>query len=348
MIRFPVIGLLLPAVLLSPAAAFAAENSLLLADDDPEYYLLQAFHTNEAGERAGFLHLGLLAEFTEQGYVVSATLNGFPAQQAGLRRGDQLLNVEGRPFHPVQSLNPQIGDTRAGIGEMHTVTLEYRRNGSVQQVEVSPVYGNLFDAYRSATLASVQQFSNGNKLIGYLKLWSFDRSADGLQAYRQLVDSLAHCDGLIIDLRDSYGFINAEHLDRFFSSRNGYFTVQGQAADLWQERQSRRENRPYYSRAMVIIQNQGTSGGAELFAYQLARQPRVISLGERTAGKAGQVTFKDDRSLYYRPAPAVTVDGMEMENHGFPPERTVPYPLTESLPSDPQFDAAMRALMEII
>ncbi|MBT8147860.1 MAG: PDZ domain-containing protein [Gammaproteobacteria bacterium] len=337
-------------IILTMQSVLAAEQSATgpvhVAGDSQEYFLLQSFHASSPQQ---FNHLGLIAQPGVGGYRVSAVLDGFPAQQAGLRRGDLLVSIDGRPFHPVLSLNPQIGDGRVPIALDREVELEYNRNGSATTLSLQPVYGSLFDAYRTATLNSVQQFSNGNKLIGYVKLWSLDRSTNGIQGFHQLLDSLSHCDGLVLDLRDSYGFINANHIDRFFSSRNSLFELSGAHDDLWQQQQPERLPMRAYGRAMTVIQNDGTRGGLELFAYQLASLQRVVSIGETTSGKAGQVSFNRSRGLLtYLPRPEVLIDGQQLEAAGIAAEVPTPYPLDESLPVDPQLDAAVLALMEII
>ena len=340
----------LPLMVASLSSLIAAEKPVSveqnIALDSQAYFLLQSFHSNRPKT---LNHLGLIAEPGADGYRVSAVLDGFPAQQAGLRRGDLLISIDGIPFHPVLNLNPQAGDGEPAIEITREIELEYNRNGSVITASMQPVHGSLFDAYQTATLASVQQFSNGNKLVGYVKLWSLDRSTNGIQWFNQLLDSLAHCDGLVLDLRDSYGFIDANHIDRFLSSRNNLFELTGANSDLWQPQQAQRASTPRYGRAMAIIQNRGTRGGLELFSYQLARLQRVVSVGETTSGKAGQVSYNEDNgSLTYLPRPDMLIDGYQLEANGFDANIQTSYPLDESLAVDPQLDAAVLALMEII
>ncbi|MEZ5490623.1 MAG: S41 family peptidase [Gammaproteobacteria bacterium] len=331
------------------AAAEAGSVRQRVAADSQEYFLLQAFHTRLPGSRLSIHHLGLLTEERDKSFYVSAVLDGFPAQQAGLRRGDRLDSIDGKPFQPVLSLNPSIGDGGIADPTPRQVRLTFTRNGADQSTSLRTVYGNLYDAFRSATGSSLQQFSNGNKVIGYIKLWTVNRSTDNLQSFRRMFESLAHCDGLIIDLRDSYGFIDAVHLDWFFASRNSYLVLEGDNPDLWRERQSERQSDDYYDRAMVVMQNHGTRGSMELLGYQLGKLQRVVSLGETTMGKAGQVTYNGgDGSIEYVTGDQITVDGILMESNGFPPEQSVAYPLTDSRASDPQFDAAMMTLMQIM
>lgn len=334
---------------LAPVGAAGQESPVLMSWEQADFYLLQAFHAARPEQRLALNHIGLLAHADGDAHLVDAVLNGFPASAAGLRPGDRILLADGKSFHPVHTFN--TAGTAAGpfMPDPTPRTLEVERNGVRELVLVSPVFGNLYDAFRTAGNQSMQLFSNGNKLIGYLRPWSLGRSANDLQAFRAAIDSLAHCDGLIIDLRDAYGFITAEHLDSFFPSRSAIFAIASGHEDFWQASQPGRAGNDYFGRAMVVIQNRGTRAGMELLAYQLGKLQRVISLGETTAGKPGRVSsVRGGQGLEYTPLPGLTVDGRPLEGIGFDPEQAVAFPAGESPAADPQFDAAMLSLMTII
>jgi S1-C subfamily serine protease len=80
--------------------------------------------------------------FTEGGDVVFQTLNppvvlsvesGGPAEEAGLRPGDILLKVDGRPF-PSRQGSERLGRLQPGS----PVTLEVGRGGSLRSIEIVP------------------------------------------------------------------------------------------------------------------------------------------------------------------------------------------------------------------
>lgn len=86
-------------------------------------------------ERTGLGYAG----WAEQGEIQIANLTpGMPAEKAGLRRGDVLLSVDGRPIRSRYRLSEVI---RASGGR--PVTIEYLRDGKVHSVVVHPVYTNL-------------------------------------------------------------------------------------------------------------------------------------------------------------------------------------------------------------
>jgi C-terminal processing protease CtpA/Prc len=63
-------------------------------------------------------------------HTITAVIDGTPAQQAGLRPGDEIIAADGTPFEPIGSFRGKVGKT---------VVLEVRRGGSGRQVSVVPV-----------------------------------------------------------------------------------------------------------------------------------------------------------------------------------------------------------------
>jgi len=327
----------------------ATVTEIRISRDSLDYYLLQAVHTNRPQQRLKLNHIGLITIEADQGFIVSSVLDGYPAQMAGLRPGDRIETVDDSPFHPVWSFNSEAESATGFLPNSTAHSINFNRNGSQQTVSIVSVFENLYDAYRSATLNSVQEFSSGNKIIGYLKLWSVSRSTNDLITFRSLIDSLSHCDGLILDLRDGYGFIGAEHLDQFFPSRNSYFDIRNATSDLWRPNSASRQNNDYFGKAMVVIQNNGTRAGMELFGYQLAKLQRVESLGENTAGNLGSVVVNNqDNGLSYQGNTDTSVDELRFEAAGLTPEQEVGFSLDESPATDPQLEAAVSTLMAIM
>jgi C-terminal processing protease CtpA/Prc len=317
--------------------------------DSLDYYLLQAVSANKPQQRLKLNHIGLITISDDQGFIVSSVLDGYPAQAVGLRAGDRIDTVDDSPFHPLWSFNSQSENAEGFLPNDSMHKIEFDRNGMKQTVSIVSVFENLYDSYRSATLNSRQEFNSGNKVIGYLKLWSVSRSTNDLITFKSLIDSLSHCDGLILDLRDGYGFIEAEHLDQFFPSRTSYFDFRSEVSEVWRTEQAARQSDDYYGKAMVVIQNKGTRSGLELFSYQLATLQRVVSLGEQTAGSLGTLLVDSrNNDLRYQADVETAVDELNIETEGLAPEQQIEFTLDESLATDPQFEAAVSTLMAIM
>ena len=167
-----------------------------------------------------------------------------------------------------------------------------------------------------------------------------------------MIDALGHCDGLIFDLRNSYGFLDLQHLDKIFPNRDRYFDVAGPPSALSNlEKPTTTANTGSYRKPIAVLINGETRGGPELFAYQLDKLGRIIILGDRTSGKLGtylENAMGSSDILIYQPARNVLIDNKPLEGTGVSPDRVVEYPFEQTSRGDPQYNAAMNALMGII
>ena len=344
--------LLLPVFGFSSPALSQAPDSDRLGPDQLQYYLMQAFHADSAENRRPLNHIGIQVQPSATGYLVTAVLEGYPAHLAGINRGDVIHSVDTLPYHPVYSFNTAAGGP-GGFPQSNTsYEITWRRNDSTLSANLIPVYENLYDSYRSATLNSIQVFPSGNKLVGYVRLWGFSRSSNDLASFRQILAEFDDCDGLIIDLRNAYGFLAHQHLDLLFPSRRRLFRLGGvitEHVDL-----SHVESAPgddYFQKPIAVLLNSATEGGAELLAYQLAKLERVITVGEATPGRIGdyrQASAAESAGLEYRPAVETLIDGRVFESSGVQPQQVVPYPFSQSSRGDPQYQAALLTLLGII
>jgi len=327
-----------------PAAAQDSANAVISADA-LDYYLIQAFQAPTARERIALNHIGIEVQAAAEGFLVTASLEDYPAHQAGIERGDIIVRVDGEPFHPVFSFNTQGSEPGEFVAATTAHLLEFERLGEVASVEINPVFENLYDSYRSATLQSVQEFSVGNKTIGYIRFWGLSRSTSDLFTLERTMRKFRDSDGLIIDLRNSYGFLSSKHLDLFVRNGRGTFEVSGAS----NQHVAVAQNFPpsatrTFTRPIVVLVNSKTRGGAELFAHGLAKPGRITTLGESTAGKIGSYSLEGN-TLRYSPADQILIDGQRFESRGVVPNDLIPFPFTQSRRSDPQFETTVDILL---
>ena len=330
------------------AAAQNSENTAITADT-LEYYLVQAFQAPTAKDRMALNHIGIEVQAAVEGFLVTASLEGYPAHQAGIERGDRILRVDENPFHPVFSFNAK-GREPGEFSPAATAAflLEFERRGEVESVEIKPVFENLYDSYRSAILNSVQEFSVGNKTIGYIRIWGLSRSTSDLFTLERTLRMFRDSDGMIIDLRNSYGFLSSKHLNFFVRNGRGKFEVSDASnrhaaiEQIFPARATRT-----YTRPIVVLVNSQTRGGSELFAHGLAKPERTTTLGENTAGRIGSYSF-DRNTIRYSAADQILIDGRRFESVGVAPTDSIAFPYSQSSRSDPQFETAVDVLLGVI
>ncbi len=329
----------------------SAQSGLILEADSLDFYRIQAFIAPVQEQRIKLNHIGILGVQAEAGFLISAVLEGYPAAGAGLVRGDIIMTSNGENFHPVYSFNESTADSEALLAYNEnpaTYDLSVDRAGNTLEISVIPVFENFFDSLNSANLNSIQQFSAGNKIIGYVHFWALSRNSNDLVSYQQLIDALAQCDGMILDLRNSFGFFDRDQLSLFQSVEPRLHTT---AASDWLaswQQSNHRLDFEAYRKPIAILVNEYTSGGPEILALELAKAEHIVTLGSDTAGKIGSYEIIDETSLQYQPNLETLIDGTQFENLGLEAERELTYPAHESRRDDPQFNESINLLLGII
>ena len=324
----------------------------VLSKDQLDYYLIQSFIARDSTKRIALNHVGLQGQQKNKGFLVTSVLEGYPAHAAGINRGDIIETVNGEPFHPINSFNPERDASGKFSPNLRENTLSLTRAGNNQNISIAAVYENLFDSYRSATSNSVLEFSAGNKIIGYIRFWGLSRGTNEMINYQMLLNSLGHTDGIIFDLRDSFGFLGPEHLDLVFPTRNtpNVFESMNNFKNNSRSTSLEPEIKPY-RKPIALLLNEGTRGGPELLAYQLDKLERVVSVGESTKGIVGSFNFKgdaNDSDINYTSGTGLIIDEQSFEGLGVEPERIIFFPYENTTRGDPQFEAAINILLGII
>ena len=339
--------LILAASLVSFAITSSAQTSLgnQVDPNSLDFYLIQAFYSKAAKSRVALNHIGIQGHNRKEGFLITSVLESYPAHRAGLSRGDLVTSIDGQAFDPITSFNP------TGFFEpaLNSRDLNVLRNTTSLTVSVVPVFENLYDSFRSASDASVQQFSAGNKIIGYAHLWGLSRSTHDLTLTQSLFQDLVQCDGIILDLRDSYGFLDPEHLQILLTNYSGLDITD---ASGWlisiNDTSSNIANNPF-QRPVVVLINERTRGGPELLAYETSKLERIVSLGSATLGLIGSYRqVSGSETFEYHPATTTRIDGLSFEGSGLEPESTLDWPLSEVRRDDPQFEAAVTLLLGLI
>ena len=326
-------------------AALNASHTHYYISTEPEYYQLAGVFWRRGIQRQlkpflpngklEYVGMGAYTRDVDGKTFIRAVLDGSPAAKAGLKVGDQVLSVGGKPFQPVQSFVENAD---------RPVDIQIRRtpDAAPQTITVTPKRLDPTTMFLDAMKASVQVLDRGGKKIGYVHIWSYADDAYQRQLEQELSDRLSEIDGLVWDLRDGWGGAEPSYLNPFtapalnvtFTNRNG---TKGGYDLPWKK-------------PVVMLVNQGSRSGKEILAYGF-RQFRVGKIvGSKTAGAvlAGRAYIMQDGSLLYLAVADVLVDGQRIEGKGVAPDIDVPFSVPYAQGHDPQKEGAIAAVMEAI
>jgi len=276
-------------------------------------------------------------ELTRQYYLrVVAARDGSPAARAGLRTGDYVRAIDGRPTRDM-SVFEGARRLRGPVGS--TVTLTVIRGNAAEPHQVALV--------REPAPAPVVSSRVAAPGVGYVRIASFG-AAVAADLRTQIADlERAGVGALIIDVRGTAtgqveAALNAARL--FVGSGT---LVQREVRDRAPENLTA-TGPAAITLPVTLLTTAGTSGVAELFVAALVDNKRAASVGERTLGRAAEqklVKLPDGSGLWLTWARYLTPAGKAILGAGLEPTETVEEPDVEFGAAPPSTDPILeRAL----
>jgi len=281
-----------------------------------------------------FEGIGALVEINADGYlVIVEPLAGRPADLAGLKAGDLVLEVDGVEIWGMNVIEA-VSLIRGPKGT--TVLLTIRRQGVLEPFEVEIVRERI-------ELRTVEYRLLKGK-IGYIKLNEFNSQAP-TQLRAALTDLLAkNPQGLILDFRDNPGGLvtSAIEVGSAFIAEGVIMSERGKGVE--QEYEALGDGLAT-DIPLVVLVNRGSASASEIVAGAIQDYGRGILIGERTVGKGSvqvQHRLSDGSGLRITLAHWFTPHGRLIEGQGLIPDVEV-YITDEDLAKglDPQLELAI-------
>lgn len=327
-----------------PAFLQAEQSKIDKANTDDEF----AGAVNEALHKFGASHIvlttprmtdmrntnstvgiGISSQVTPDGLLVVRTVPGASADKAGLRAGDVIVKVEGKPVQGIEGIpGPE--------GTKVTITVKHPDGTVVDYTLVR----HKFSTVRPEELKSI------DKDTDEISIYTFDNSynADRVESLMRKADQKKN---LIVDLRDNPGgavvnlqhflgllvpphtpigtFISKRMVDRYVEDEKGDPTDL-KAIAAWSPSKVRpvvNQDMPVYKGHVAVLINGGSGSAAEICAAALHDTVGATLVGQKTAGAvlvSVIVPAADDFSLQYPLSDYVTIKGVRLEGNGVSPD----------------------------
>ncbi|MGH2533961.1 MAG: S41 family peptidase [Thermomicrobiales bacterium] len=286
--------------------------------------------------------IGVWVQYPEGQFTIVSAMPGSPAEAAGLRAGDVILEADG---HSLTNLSEDdaLALVRGPAGT--TVRLSIQRPGVDQPFDVDV-------ERRQITMPAVVYEHLPRHNLGRIQVTIFgDKTTEQLDAaVRQARDD--GVEGIVLDLRSNGGgWVTAaqEMIGRFISAETGpalYEDTRAEDGEL-QAEPIVAGDEALFDLPVVVLVNEGTASAAEIVAGALSDYDRAVVVGAKTYGK-GSVQrvhdFADGSSVRITFALWLTPSKQQIEGVGIQPDIIVNGP-PDGSDADPQLDAAVDALV---
>ena len=320
-----------------------ASHTHFYTPEDPAYYQLAGIFVGALEHRGldrvfprgevSYPGIGVFTEADSQGRIfVTGAIEGAPAHEAGVLLGDEIVSVDDRPFHPVNSFRGKVGQP---------VSLQIRRTSGATPIaiDVSPADLQPNEMFLRGLKDSSRVIVADKARIGYVHVWSY-ASRRIQSALEDLMSEgpLKDADALVWDLRGGWGGAQPEYLD-LFNPRAPTMQINGRNGETgfvgvkWRK-------------PVAMLINQGTRSGKEVLAYGFKEYRLGELIGTRTEGAvlAATAFLIGDDGLLLLAVEDVLVDGQRLEGVGVTPTIEVPFDWRYAAGGDPQLDRAVQVL----
>jgi carboxyl-terminal processing protease len=254
----------------------AIPGMLRTLDPHSAFYDPKSWQLMREGQAGHYYGVGMLIGAPLNQVVVMHPFEGSPAYRAGIRPGDQIIEVNDQKItKPDTSIVSGLLKGPRGT----TAIIKVRRVGSAEPLTFTVVRDNV--PRDSVNYAFWLQPG-----IAYMKIEAFNETTSH-EVDRALAKfGESSIEGLILDLRNNPGGLVNEAVnvaDRFLHKGQTIVSHHGRASSETKFVARKGERGPEYP--IVVLVNRGTASAAEILSGALQDHDRAVILGENTFGK---------------------------------------------------------------
>jgi carboxyl-terminal processing protease len=260
---------------LSKAAIFGMLHSL---DPHSHYYDREEYEAFQTDQTSQYFGIGAtIGERAGKVYVLAPFPNT-PAFRAGVRYGDQIVEIDGKSTAGWQST--KVADTMKGPRGTK-VSIKVVRPGVPEPIALEITR----DAVPLPTVVNAYMASPG---IGYIQLsrgFNLTTAAEVEQALARLKEQ--GMKALVLDLRNNRGglvFQAVQVANQFLFKGQGVLTIRGRTNSM-QNREYPATNDNPNTNPLVVLVNPESASASEIVAGALQDHDRALIVGEQSFGK---------------------------------------------------------------
>lgn len=314
------------------------KKGLAQSAGDPYTIFLSEKEAKEFKDELNGTFTGIGAELGAENdrIVIIAPLDGFPAQKAGLRAGDIIVQIDGEDAFGI-SIEEAVTKIR---GEKGTdVTLSIARDGKALEITIT----------RDEIVIPSVTHEIREDGVGYLKISRFAQDTASLS--KQAADEFVSrgVEKVILDLRNNGGgFLDAAVDIAGLWLPSGSLVVEQRAGDTVTQSLKTRGDGALIGLETVLLINQGSASASEIVAGALQDYEVATLVGETSFGKGSVQALEELGAggvLKVTIARWFTPEGNNIDQEGIEPDVVVEFTEEDyENDTDPQLDEAVKLL----
>jgi len=252
----------------------AIPGMLHVLDPHSNFFDPKAYALLREDQRGKYYGVGMTVGPRNNKVIVIAPFVGTPAYRAGIRPGDIIVAVDGKPTDNMST--GDVADLLKGP-KGTTVHISIQREGAEKPLEFAVVRDEI-------PRYSVDLHFLVRPGIGYMHVAQFNETTEHEVA--QALDEMGDLKGLILDLRQNPGGLLSEGVgvaDKFL--RKGALIVSHHGRSSPEKRYVATHGNGGKEYPLVVLVNRGTASAAEIVAGAIQDHDRGLIAGETTFGK---------------------------------------------------------------
>jgi carboxyl-terminal processing protease len=251
----------------------AIPGMLRVLDPHSNFFDPKSYSLLREEQRGKYYGVGMQVGPRNNKVIVIAPFAGAPAYRVGIRPGDVIIAVDGKPTDNMNTSD--VAELLKGPRGT-TVKITVLREGSEKPLDFSVVRDEI-------PRYSVDVHFMIRPGIGYIHVSGFQETTD--QEVSQALDELGDIKGLILDLRQNPGGLLSEGVgvaDKFLKKGQVIVSHHGRNSPEKIYRAAHGSNKDY---PLVVLVNRGTASAAEIVSGAIQDHDRGLIVGETTFGK---------------------------------------------------------------
>lgn len=288
-------------------------------DPHSSFLTKEDFKEMQVSTSGEFSGIGIEISVENGRIVVISPIDDTPADKAGMRAGDTILEIEGQSTQDMTLLDA-VNRIRGPKGKPVALTIVHKGSQKPEKLKI------VRDTIPIVSVKS-SELESGYLLV---RLSRFNENTttelrDAVDAYLKGATPLK---GVILDLRNNPGGLldQAVSVSDFFLKKGRIVSIKGKREDQRKDFDSKKDGAEPTVPLVVLI-NAGSASASEIVAGALQDNKRALLVGDKTFGKGSVQTIiplndgsgiKLTTALYYTPS------GRSIQAEGIEPDFKVP------------------------